>query len=252
MGRNEGKIEWLRAVFEAKDILFGPFSDTLTKTDKVLAWKSMHALAQSLALVPNNKEYTYTRDTFWQNLRKNAVKKRDNSRATGSGTTKFTNIDEMVYSIIGKESPVLVGLPVAESGEVVTERHSNPLNSIGIDGNRLTSTNNIAHGEPSNASALAKKTSTNRTAAPQHKIQKKRMQDLKYKKHFLMVQLLEKENYLKELKIKKIEKELNIDSNERAKQANSSNNSKQMNEDASSSDEEQYEVDYLEEMEDSE
>lgn len=181
-------------------------------------------------------------------------KKQDNSRASGSGTTKFTNVDEMVYSIIGKESPTLVGLPVAESGEVVlTEMYSNHLNSIDINGSRPTSTINIAHGEPSNASALAKKTSTNRTPALQQTRLKKRMQDLKYEKYYLMVKLSEKENYLKELKIKKIEKELNIDSNERAKRANSNNNnSKQMNEDASSSDEEQYEVDYLEVMDDSE
>lgn len=58
---------------ENKEVLFGAFSDTLRKEDKVKQWKELASLAQSICLMPLEKDWTYARDTLWQNLKKSAV-----------------------------------------------------------------------------------------------------------------------------------------------------------------------------------
>lgn len=68
--KKEGKITFLKHILEAKDTLFGAFSDKLTKEDKTKTWKAMHEKALALGIVPCNKDYIYTRDTYWQNLKK--------------------------------------------------------------------------------------------------------------------------------------------------------------------------------------
>lgn len=71
--KKEGRLEVLKAIRESKNVLMGAFSDKLTKDDKIKAWKVIHNKALTLGLVPENKDYTYTRDTFWQNIRKNTM-----------------------------------------------------------------------------------------------------------------------------------------------------------------------------------
>lgn len=71
--KKEGKITFLKSVLESKEVLFGAFSDTLTKELKTRKWKSIHEEAVALGIVPANKDYVYTRDTYWQNLKKYTV-----------------------------------------------------------------------------------------------------------------------------------------------------------------------------------
>ncbi|PSN35711.1 hypothetical protein C0J52_24223 [Blattella germanica] len=81
-------------------------------------WMNIHLKAQSLGIVPLNKDMSYTRYTFWQNIRKNTMKKIDNRKQTGSGggkDFKINEIDQLLLDIIRKDSPVVMGLPVADT-----------------------------------------------------------------------------------------------------------------------------------------
>lgn len=67
------KLELLKSIRDEKDSLFGCFSKTLTKQIKNEKWKEIHKKAQSLGIVSYEKDYTYTRDTVWQNIRKTTM-----------------------------------------------------------------------------------------------------------------------------------------------------------------------------------
>ncbi|KAG5875391.1 hypothetical protein JTB14_001269 [Gonioctena quinquepunctata] len=67
-------------VRDNKEILFGAFADRLTKADKVDKWKELSNLANSVCLIPADKEWTHARDTQWQNMEKTTmVRKRQRS-----------------------------------------------------------------------------------------------------------------------------------------------------------------------------
>lgn len=63
----------MNQIRESKEVLFAAFSDKCTKEDKVKAWKGVHETASALGVVPATKDFTYTRDTLWQNLKKNTM-----------------------------------------------------------------------------------------------------------------------------------------------------------------------------------
>ncbi|KAL1492338.1 hypothetical protein ABEB36_010678 [Hypothenemus hampei] len=114
------KLYILQKIKEKKSVLFGAFSDTLTKKDKQNAWEEVCTYGKSIGVIASNKNGTYLRDTWWPNLRKTTVEKIDNARQTGSGGGIGKIIDEVdstVRDIIGKESPVIRGLGV-EDGEI--------------------------------------------------------------------------------------------------------------------------------------
>lgn len=66
----ERKMQFLQKVKENREILFGAFSDRLKKTDKVEKWKELANVAKSVCLMPSDKDWTYARDTLWQNMKK--------------------------------------------------------------------------------------------------------------------------------------------------------------------------------------
>ncbi|XP_050292780.1 uncharacterized protein LOC126733499 [Anthonomus grandis grandis] len=114
----EIKMQFLTKIKENKEILFGAFSDRLKKQDKVEKWKEITQVAQSICLVSVEKDWTYVRDTVWQNLKKSAMPKIDNAKKTGTcGKDMLTEIDKMILDIVGKKSPIICGLGVSESFE---------------------------------------------------------------------------------------------------------------------------------------
>jgi hypothetical protein len=64
------KMLILKEIRENRDVLFGSFSEKLTKKDKNACWQEIHKKCSSLGLVAPNKDWSYTRDVFWQNLKK--------------------------------------------------------------------------------------------------------------------------------------------------------------------------------------
>ncbi|CAH0546807.1 unnamed protein product [Brassicogethes aeneus] len=67
-------MHFLHDVLSSKKVLFGSFSDKLTKEDKVKAWKTIHEKALSLGLVSANKDFSYTRDVYWQKIHRGKKK----------------------------------------------------------------------------------------------------------------------------------------------------------------------------------
>ena len=70
---NEKKIAVLTMIREEKEILFGSFSEKLTKATKIEKWREVHNLAQSIGLVKIEKEWTYTRDVLWPNIKRSTM-----------------------------------------------------------------------------------------------------------------------------------------------------------------------------------
>ncbi|XP_050513065.1 uncharacterized protein LOC126888722 [Diabrotica virgifera virgifera] len=146
---NGTKIMILKEIRDKKAILFGSFSDKLTKKDKIECWKTVHQKSTSLGLVPPNKDWTYSRDVFWQNLKKTTMKKVDNRRKTGSGggtDSKFTEMDNVVLDILGPDNPILCSLGISETWEQDPENveqeieNSNHLQGHGAT-NKIKNTN---------------------------------------------------------------------------------------------------------------
>lgn len=71
--RKGSKIELLKEIRESKEVLFGCFSQSITKHMKNEKWKEINEKAKALGLVSYDKDYTYTRDTVWQNIRKTSM-----------------------------------------------------------------------------------------------------------------------------------------------------------------------------------
>ncbi|XP_050310544.1 uncharacterized protein LOC126746362 [Anthonomus grandis grandis] len=127
--RSEKQVKqqnFLRKIKDMKDSLFGQFSTTLTKETKRSAWMEVRDYAVSIGLITCEKDYTYVRDATWPNIRNRTMIKLDNAKKTGSDggpNSKLDDTDKLVIEIIGKNSPVIEGIGVADSmeEEVVTQ-----------------------------------------------------------------------------------------------------------------------------------
>uniref|UniRef100_A0A915IS12 Regulatory protein zeste n=1 Tax=Romanomermis culicivorax TaxID=13658 RepID=A0A915IS12_ROMCU len=65
------RLKFLAKVQENKDVLFGQFSDKLTKKDKIEKWTMILNYMRAINYpLPPNADFTYIRDTVWQNFRK--------------------------------------------------------------------------------------------------------------------------------------------------------------------------------------
>ncbi|XP_055846059.1 uncharacterized protein LOC129911998 [Episyrphus balteatus] len=120
MCSKELKMHLLDLILKNKSVLFGAFSNKITKQDKSETWKKIHEEAVASGVF-QNKPWGYIRDAFWPNIKKSAMFKVDNARRTGSEGGKkciLTEIDQKVLEILSKDAPDVIGLPVTESMEV--------------------------------------------------------------------------------------------------------------------------------------
>ncbi|XP_063235645.1 uncharacterized protein LOC134538339 [Bacillus rossius redtenbacheri] len=206
------KILILQEIRDKKETLFGPFSCTLTKEMKTSCWKEIHTQCGSLGLVAADKEWTYTRDVLWQNLKKSTMKKVDNRKKTGAAggpDCKYAEVDILVLDIIGKDSPVIQSLGVTETWEavgvediietVMPEAYTFEVVENAGNVSELVST------PTGNNEGTKKKRNDS-----QDPLSQEPLHQLKKKKLMLQVEFLEKENYLKTLQILKLEKELDL------------------------------------------
>lgn len=67
------QLSVLRKILEEKEILFGAFSTTITKTLKQSKWCEIRDLCVSCGLITHDKDWTYIRDTTWPNIRKGTM-----------------------------------------------------------------------------------------------------------------------------------------------------------------------------------
>lgn len=134
-------------------------------------------------------------------------KKIDNRKKTGSGggpDCKLTDVDKAVVDIIGRQTPVLVGLDCTETwqdGPCEESALSNEDTCV-VQSSEITVTPNVITPKQKSSSKNVVKKSP---ADIEHDEKMVRAKKLK-----LSVELLEKENYLKTLQILKLERELGI------------------------------------------
>ena len=107
----------LTLINNEKHILFGSYTPSLTREKKSETWMDIVKRRISVSgFDPTNcKGWQYLRDTTWPNMRQYSVKKRDLTRRSGaSGGIVLTEVDHLIFEIIGKDSPGLEGLPVRD------------------------------------------------------------------------------------------------------------------------------------------
>lgn len=66
MANQHNKVCVVRQILAAKDVLFGKFSDKLTKEMKMEEWENVRMRCLALGLVPSDKDAKYVRDVFGQ------------------------------------------------------------------------------------------------------------------------------------------------------------------------------------------
>ncbi len=109
------KVFLLNLIRERKEDLFAAFSSTVTASQKAEKWSCIidrcrdeHGFDPS-----NGRGWQYLRDSTWPNIKNYAVAKRDKFRrsgAEGGESARFSDVDIVVFDIIGKDTPVLDGL----------------------------------------------------------------------------------------------------------------------------------------------
>lgn len=115
----EHKLLFLHALKARKEILFGKFSNEVSRERKVNAWKEIvNVLTAHDVPMAREKPFSYFRDTVWPNMRRYTVDKKDRretSGADGGKPAKWTSVDMLVLDIIGRDSPNMDGLPGHET-----------------------------------------------------------------------------------------------------------------------------------------
>lgn len=69
----DSKVAVATEILKQKSILFGSFSATLSKQDKIETWKGVTVFAKAVGLLGPEKEWKYLRDTIWSNWKKRTL-----------------------------------------------------------------------------------------------------------------------------------------------------------------------------------
>lgn len=95
---DEAKISLLEKIFEKKDLLFGPFTEQITRQGRIEEWQRLYEYALIIGYkFPENSDFSYLRDTVWPNFRKRTEKKR--TFAQFNEQVMFNKVDEIVLKI---------------------------------------------------------------------------------------------------------------------------------------------------------
>lgn len=71
--KNLKQVGFLQKVLENKDVLFGKFTNEITRNTKQDKWTEMRNYAVSLGLITCDKDYSFVRDNTWGNIRKKTM-----------------------------------------------------------------------------------------------------------------------------------------------------------------------------------
>ena len=78
------KVLFLTSIKERKDVIFGKFSNEISREQKIAAWKDITRILNTHDVsLAREKPYTYFRDLLWPNLRRYTMEKRDKRERTG-------------------------------------------------------------------------------------------------------------------------------------------------------------------------
>ncbi len=126
---DEQRIWILNKIRENEQILLRKFDDSLgiTKESKTKAWQDLFdecqvnkiPFTQGPLSKTENKNGNYLRDQVWGRWRRECMGKQDLCRKTGSGKCPWKAWEVLLMEIIGEESPIVSGLGVLDSGDLV-------------------------------------------------------------------------------------------------------------------------------------
>lgn len=118
---------------------------------------------------------------------------------------KYTEIDNIILDILGRDNPIITSLGVPETWEQERESEQ-PAESLTVSSNEEDSTQikNVDVNENRESQASTKKTKKN------YHTDDEALEKLKKRKLEYQVEILEKESYRKTLEILKLERELQL------------------------------------------
>ena len=108
----EQKKVLLKLISDNKSELFAVFSSTVTAATKAEKWAAvLLECRQDHGFDPTNgRGWQYLRDATWPNIKNYVMAKRDKlnqSSAEGGDGARYTEADNIVLDIIGRETPVM-------------------------------------------------------------------------------------------------------------------------------------------------
>ena len=145
---NTEKLLFLNLVKEKKDIIFGKFSDEITRETKLQAWKDIVEQLKVYVKLAADKEVSYFRDTVWPNLKRYTMEKRDKRKKTGESggsAIRWSETDSAVLNIICADTAAVVGLQTTETWQQESAKEnmsplptSDTASASGVSGNENT------------------------------------------------------------------------------------------------------------------
>lgn len=147
------KLAFLHLIYPQRKLLFGKINNKVTAKEKEKAWLKIIDDCQTIHgfnIVPNGKDWTYVRDKVFGNIKEATIKKRDQRSQTGGGGDSdngYSEVDNAIFDIIGRNSAAINGLPVNQQWEEPEDfrDHSQPRENLStaasIAGSRRVSLN---------------------------------------------------------------------------------------------------------------
>lgn len=81
----EEKLLFLQEIKARKSVLFGKFSDIITRDSKLKEWAAIkQVLVTHNVQIATEKDLSYLRDVAWPNLKRYTIEKVDKKKKTGS------------------------------------------------------------------------------------------------------------------------------------------------------------------------
>lgn len=127
----EQKKVLLKLISDNKSELFAAFSSTVTAATKAEKWAAvLLECRQDHGFDPTNgRGWQYLRDATWPNIKNYVMAKRDKlnqSGAEGGDGARYTEVDNIVLDIIGRETPVMDGLQLTVDPDKREETSTQP------------------------------------------------------------------------------------------------------------------------------
>lgn len=121
------KLLLTRWIFQSKEVLFGRhnYATGVTNKAKTDCWTDIHQKAVAAGFPVASVKHT--RETLWDNIRRNSVKKVQQSNQTGEGgSARLSPLDDAVLDVIGRESVYLKGTDLPDDLPIIPKAVTNP------------------------------------------------------------------------------------------------------------------------------
>ncbi|TRY79175.1 hypothetical protein TCAL_16100 [Tigriopus californicus] len=103
---------------EKRNLLIPRFNASLTKRDKLNTWSAVAQYMRSLGVIVESP--AFLRDTVLGNLRRGTVKRFADQKKTGAQGGKWTELDDVIMDIEGRETANVMGVGVPDLGSNLT------------------------------------------------------------------------------------------------------------------------------------